>query len=404
MYAGWSEGFYGQYYSAKISMLPITIFCLLLFHRFMYKNPHTISLIILAILICITSERSALMISLFIFSYTLIYRINYSSFLKFNIIFDKSDRFPITIAILSIFYALSYLFLFESSSGSQGHLTDYISSIGKFFYNEGIIFHKLRSDEFFLYGFIKFFLINAPLIILSLFNWRIAVVAFGSMIPNIFGDLGGAEKLGWSSHYHFTYIPFLIAAACIGYKNFYINISKNFDYYRKILIIFFLILHSSTINAYSRDLKSNYSFKNINENTIIKLFEISLDLGDHGTSVNFISEYNQNLSTYIPYNASVSTTENYVPSLISEGREIHLFPLNLGYSDFLVLPYSENDLNNGTSKISIFGAVSHLGKEKTNDLNNCLEPRIWDNYQIKKKVPYNEYVKIGILILEKNNE
>ncbi len=46
-----------------------------------------------------------------------------------------------------------------------------------------------------------FFLVNAPLLCLAVFQWRAATIAVILMLPNIFGNIGGAEKVGWTTHY-----------------------------------------------------------------------------------------------------------------------------------------------------------------------------------------------------------
>jgi hypothetical protein len=48
---------------------------------------------------------------------------------------------------------------------------------------------------------------------------RLALIAFGAMLPNILDNIAGAEKTGWSTHYHSVYFPFLVAAALIGFAN-----------------------------------------------------------------------------------------------------------------------------------------------------------------------------------------
>jgi hypothetical protein len=63
---------------------------------------------------------------------------------------------------------------------------------------------------------ILFLLINAPLLLLALRAPFWGGIAIVTMIPNIFGNIGGAEKVGWSTHYHSTYIPALMFAAAYG--------------------------------------------------------------------------------------------------------------------------------------------------------------------------------------------
>lgn len=44
-----------------------------------------------------------------------------------------------------------------------------------------------------------------------------AILALGALVPNLLGSIGGAEKLGWTTHYHSPYFPFLVLAVLLGY-------------------------------------------------------------------------------------------------------------------------------------------------------------------------------------------
>src|SRR5439155_10104485 len=63
----------------------------------------------------------------------------------------------------------------------------------------------------------KFLFINVLLLVpFGIFAKRWAFIALCSLIPNLIGSIGGAEKLGWTTHYHSYYFPFLIIALIVG--------------------------------------------------------------------------------------------------------------------------------------------------------------------------------------------
>jgi hypothetical protein len=66
-----------------------------------------------------------------------------------------------------------------------------------------------------------FLLVNASLLVVALFDVRAALIALFLMLPNIVGTLGGAEKVGWSTHYQDEYLPALIWAALLGFVKAY---------------------------------------------------------------------------------------------------------------------------------------------------------------------------------------
>jgi hypothetical protein len=47
------------------------------------------------------------------------------------------------------------------------------------------------------------------------------------MLPNIVGNIGGAEKTGWLTHYHSYYFPILSFSAAVGFVNIYNKFIKN---------------------------------------------------------------------------------------------------------------------------------------------------------------------------------
>ena len=74
-----------------------------------------------------------------------------------------------------------------------------------------------------------------------------------------FFSVGGAEKIGFSTHYHTYYIPFVICAVVISFIHF--TKEKNFlikKSYIKIALIIILIFNASFL---ANDNKKNFEFK-----------------------------------------------------------------------------------------------------------------------------------------------
>lgn len=64
-----------------------------------------------------------------------------------------------------------------------------------------------------------FVLETIPFLLLAAFEWRALVVALVLMIPNVIGNIGGAEKVGWVTHYPSFLLPALLWAAMVGYAS-----------------------------------------------------------------------------------------------------------------------------------------------------------------------------------------
>lgn len=59
--------------------------------------------------------------------------------------------------------------------------------------------------------------VNAGLLVLACFQPRTLPIVASMLVPNAIGDVGGAEKTGFLTHYHSYYFPILIWAAGLGY-------------------------------------------------------------------------------------------------------------------------------------------------------------------------------------------
>jgi hypothetical protein len=85
------------------------------------------------------------------------------------------------------------------------------------------------SDAVFQRNIGIFFSNNFILILLSIAVPRLAFLSFIVMMPNLIGNIGGAEKTGWLTHYHSYYFPILSFAATIGASKIYIFLQRSFN-------------------------------------------------------------------------------------------------------------------------------------------------------------------------------
>ena len=392
-YAGWHEGLYGQFYFDKLSIFPVSLICLLIYERVKNNNKYNFLLFLTIFFSILLSERVALMIGVFIFSLTFLYGLKRK--------FRKDDILLICISLFIILYALAYIFFIQMNIGIQDTKITFFEEIYDFFYKDGIFFYKLRYDTSFNLSLTKFLIVNSPFLFLLLFNWRISLIVLFIMLPNIFGDIGGAEKIGWSTHYHSIYMPYLIAASCIGFINFLNSFKLISLSVIKYLIIFLFTIISFTNNAYSLNPLLNIDFSQIKENGAVKLYGITLNKGANGNIMNYKHEQNKIMSDLLPKHTSISTSEGYFPSLISNNREIHLYPLNFGKSEYLVLNYNELNIDGYNSDIVASGEVSFLDFSNKIELSQCLNNMIKNEYMLIKKIPFTHETDWGTVVYKK---
>ena len=161
-----------------------------------------------------------------------------------------------------------YFFLYIKFYQESFYSGNYSIGNALYYFNE---YFKLDSRTFYITN--KFLLVSLPLIFLSFFNFKLLVIAIGSMAPNLLFSVGGAEKIGFSTHYHTYYIPFVICATVISFINF----EKKSTFLKNILIIKLALIIILIFNGsfLANDNKKVFEFKflNINSNFKNVIFE-----------------------------------------------------------------------------------------------------------------------------------
>ncbi len=181
--------------------------------------------------------------------------------------------------------------------------------------------------------------------------------------PNLIHTIGGAEKIGWSTHYHSMYFPVLVWASACGL----IALRKKcrFRWANVFLCIYLatIAVYYITINPYSLEgLKPS-----------IKNFDVTNSLYNYVLHINkeWYPHLKQ-LQKLIPKGVVVSAPEGLQTALY-QGRTVHYYPIGLDNSDFVVLPYDSQDQNPETR---FGGAITYLGAENQKRLNECLWKRL----------------------------
>lgn len=358
VYPSWSLSVFGQFYPDRFFIFFGTVYLFLLWRKLEKKNTNLASIFIVALIAASINERAAIMVGFstiwLIFSFQ-----GWRSWTKGNVSFAL-----LALGILA--YSVLYMKLFQVNS-------DY----GSFLSQAWSFLEVIGGDNKLQLELKKFLLVNLPYIILALFNWRTGILAIGAMLPNIFGSIGGAEKTGWSTHYHAMYFPFLIFAASLGFVK--ISQKSNTVYSRTalgtgmILVVFYeLIINPYDLNKFNGDVIAN-----LQNNAFVRVSDIFLMRGD-GLALHKSSKLRKDIASLVPPSSSISTFEGMMPALYGAGRTLYYYPLGIGSSDFVIVEYTLND-----KQLPIFfGAYSYLGVKNKDQLNECLNLKITQNYDL----------------------
>jgi hypothetical protein len=218
----------------------------------------------------------------------------------------------------------------------------------------------------FEHNFWIYVLVNSALLLLAMFEWRAAAIALLLMMPNLLGNIGGAEKVGWTTHYHTYYLPGLIWAAMLGYTNLYRIVSAS---RRRTLALYglavALALFMSSINPYTGQL----AVGNISANFLMKFWNASTFWFTPGRMVpNPLSdEFNR----AVPPGSVVSAPEIAMPYLF-RNRTVRYYPIDIDHADYAVLSAVRGK---GTA-VTYGGAISYLGPDEQKKVDAVLVARM----------------------------
>ena len=227
-------------------------------------------------------------------------------------------------------------------------------------------YYVLQAKEFitiniFLFGF------------LAIFNWRLGLLSLFSLLPNLYINMGGAEKSGWGTHYHSMYFPILVFSAAIGLGYLW---NKFGNRYFKIFLLALLVILIFSISSYSKAYGSR-------PGGVLTVFSTLLQ--GKNSSITQLSEQYKVISESIPAGASVSTTEEFMPSLYRD-KTIYFYPAGINQVDYVLL----RETNISGNKF-YDGAVNYIGE--TQQVNECLSKRLRETgYSIEKSFPGNAFL------------
>ena len=189
-----------------------------------------------------------------------------------------------------------------------------------------------------------FLLINVAFFaIIALLDWRAFIIGCASMIPNLLYDVGGAEKIGWSLHYHVFYFVFLMWAVARGSTKLYVILEKRLKR-KKMSCISTLAVLSIFIGLISlivpSDLSIDFSKNNVKNNIIFNGANcIKTTYLQGGKELR--EKYKEFIQSNIPEGSQVTAVEGAMVELSKQ--QIYIYPVGIDTADAAVLVYTMNN-------------------------------------------------------------
>lgn len=360
-YLPFSMSWVGQFYFDRLFILPM-IYLIFLIENFSLNRKNKIIFFILLFYIASLHERAAFMAGCYLIAHVIFF---YKQDIKFKFLFIISG-------IILIFYFIVYVKFFQQSYYKEVYtISSLLGNINLLIDNS----YNVRDLT------IKLLLLNSPFILLSSLNLRYLLISLGTILPNILFYIGGAEKIGLTTHYHSFYIPFLISGAVFGIlklKNFKKNKILNNSF---ITFVIFCTIFNLSYDFSSRD----------------KILDFKSTYGNHGKALylmktfpylhkNFWKWKNEKnimpvkrLLNKIPSNRSVSVHENLQVFFATRKNEISFFPLGLGKSDYVVVEKQNDD----DDRSVVF--ASFLSADNKEEILKCIDKKINSHYMLLDK-------------------
>ena len=180
------------------------------------------------------------------------------------------------------------------------------------------------------------------------------------LTPNLLVDIGGADKIGWSTHYQLSYFVPIVWVSIVGFSILYKK--KKYD-----LLTMGIIL-ALCFNYYVDPYTLKFKKQVVGIQSINNYFKYYVKNGSSEL------EYRQKLRDAIGIGDVVSSPETAVYNLID--REIYYYPINIDTVDKVIFHYSKLDEKNN---LTIDNLYTPNWGHQDNLLDSCIIQRMKRN-------------------------
>jgi len=180
-------------------------------------------------------------------------------------------------------------------------------------------------------GSISFVILNMAMFgAVAVLNGRLALIALGSMLPNLFFHNGGGEKYNWALHYHSFYFPFLVFAVLMGFRRLWVNSAPA----GRLGVSAVVVVVAAGMATFTAVVPRNFDYRNIYTSAWYQAY----DLYNYGQNSSWAVFAREKVTTaaLIPRETVVMTVESMMP-VLSDHRKLTYFPLGIEKADYAVL-------------------------------------------------------------------
>ncbi|MGC4062894.1 MAG: DUF2079 domain-containing protein [Aquabacterium sp.] len=200
----------------------------------------------------------------------------------------------------------------------------------------GDLILRFQHRRLFAERAVELLLVSTPLLLLSLGHVRLGAVAVFVMVPNVIGDVGGAEKTGWVTHYHSYYFPVLVFAATMGFVQLLERIKPRLDAIRLPLAAGGVLMLALPIAFALHQLKQQIASGAMPPVSYLTEPWSSYNCYHRGKCPTG-RVYQKAVQDAIAADALVSTDELGM-ALVYDKARVDYFPVAAGQADYLLLP------------------------------------------------------------------
>ncbi len=299
----WSMSIQGQLYADRLFLgLGFLIFLLL-------ESPekNRTSILVLLVVGSTVSERFGLVLG----SCTIMYLVLCRRAIRANLAIYATS------ALLAAFslYLLKYVIVHPSNASFASSMT-----VNAFLIN-------YKSYPSFQPNFWCFVLLTGGFMLAGLKSWRLLAIALFAALPNFMGNIGGAEKTGFLTHYHSTYFPIMAAAVVTAAAT---------D--RGALTVLLRTLHLGLFLMIGTAAPS-LSPRNLLTSGPVTLWKDCSSLISGYKVV--AGKWNREINAAIPPGSNVVTLEALMPTLYPHAANLQMYPLGIDDAHFVILPWTQ---------------------------------------------------------------
>lgn len=200
---------------------------------------------------------------------------------------------------------------------------------------------------------IIYFMVNMVFFgILSLLNLRLLIPLGVMLLPNVLVNLGGAEKTGWSTHYHIGYFLPLLWLGVLGIS----RLTKVKRVQQALLVV--LIVISTLINPLA---------PSINSKPFIALRDLSHRISYYRFHSRYDQKFREDLRNAVGDNTSISAPEAIVYNLYD--HDIYYYPMNIDFVDVVIFRVTE-----GKTGVDSLSSINYGHQDPK--LDDCIKDRM----------------------------